>query len=67
MQEDGIAIVGVGYVGLPLAIGLAGYHAKVIAYDVDQTRINELKKGVDRNKASNQQSNVPASVEFTAN
>ena len=31
MSESAIAIVGVGYVGLPLAVGLANHHDDVIA------------------------------------
>lgn len=67
MQEDAIAIIGVGYVGLPLAIGLATHHPKVIAYDVDHARIKGLKNGVDRNNASNQRFHTPASLKFTPN
>ena len=33
MSEIAIAIIGVGYVGLPLAVGLANHHDDVIAFD----------------------------------
>jgi UDP-N-acetyl-D-glucosamine/UDP-N-acetyl-D-galactosamine dehydrogenase len=42
-----VAVVGLGYVGLPLAIGLARHFA-VTGYDAGQARIDELKKGKDR-------------------
>lgn len=42
-----IAVVGLGYVGLPLAVGLARHFA-VIGYDVSHSRIEELKAGKDR-------------------
>jgi UDP-N-acetyl-D-galactosamine dehydrogenase len=42
------AVVGLGYVGLGLAIALSKKYP-VIGYDINQTRIEELKKGVDCN------------------
>ncbi|WP_435088574.1 nucleotide sugar dehydrogenase [Candidatus Pelagibacter bacterium nBUS_29] len=44
-----IAIIGAGYVGLPLAIAFANHHS-VVCYDINKSRINELKKGIDTNK-----------------
>ena len=41
-----IAVVGLGYVGLPLAIEF-GSKRSVIGFDINETRINELKKGLD--------------------
>ena len=43
-----IGIIGVGYVGLPLAVKFSD-HFNTICYDNDKTRINELVKGYDRN------------------
>ena len=42
-----IAIVGLGYVGLPLAIEF-GKKYKVLGFDINQVRIQELKSGKDR-------------------
>jgi UDP-N-acetyl-D-glucosamine/UDP-N-acetyl-D-galactosamine dehydrogenase len=42
-----IAVVGLGYVGLPLAVALAR-HFPTIGYDVDPSRIAELRDGHDR-------------------
>jgi UDP-N-acetyl-D-galactosamine dehydrogenase len=44
--ESKIAIIGLGYVGLPLAVEF-GKKIPVIGYDIIQDRINELNKGVD--------------------
>jgi UDP-N-acetyl-D-galactosamine dehydrogenase len=41
-----IAIIGLGYVGLPLAIEF-GKKFKTIGYDIKKTRINELKEKLD--------------------
>ena len=42
-----IAVIGLGYVGLPLAISLAK-HFSVIGYDQHAQRIDELRRGKDR-------------------
>ncbi len=42
-----IAIIGLGYVGLPLAVEF-GKKYDVVGFDINQSRIDELKNGVDR-------------------
>ena len=44
---DKIAIIGLGYVGLPLAVEFAKKY-QVVGFDVFQTRIDELNSGYDR-------------------
>ena len=46
-QNNEIAIVGLGYVGLPLAVAF-GKKYKTIGFDINQERIEELKKYNDR-------------------
>ena len=46
LGNSSIAIIGLGYVGLPLAVEF-GKKRKVIGYDISEIRINELKKGID--------------------
>ena len=46
MTKKSIAIIGLGYVGLPLAIEF-GKQRKVIGFDTNNKRINGLKKQVD--------------------
>ena len=41
-----ISIIGLGYVGLPLAISFAKYF-NVIGFDSNRNRINNLNKGID--------------------
>lgn len=50
-MDDIIAIIGVGYVGLQNAIAIAKAGLKVIAYDTNKNRINDLSRGIDRNYA----------------
>lgn len=40
-----IAVIGVGYVGLPLALAFSGKKFSVIALDTDEIKIKKLKKG----------------------
>jgi len=47
VENSKIAIIGLGYVGLPLAIEF-GKKYKVIGFDINQARIEELKAGKDR-------------------
>jgi UDP-N-acetyl-D-galactosamine dehydrogenase len=47
VESSKIAIIGLGYVGLPLAIEF-GKKYKVLGFDINQTRIEELKSGRDR-------------------
>lgn len=49
MQEHKIGIIGLGYVGLPLAVLLAKKYS-VIGYDIHESRVSELKNCVDRTK-----------------
>jgi len=45
-----IAVIGLGYVGLPVAIALARSGAVVIGFDVDRKRIRELQASFDRTR-----------------
>ncbi len=47
--EDHIVVIGLGYVGLPLAVALAG-HSRVTGFDIDAGRIAELRAGHDRTR-----------------
>jgi UDP-N-acetyl-D-glucosamine/UDP-N-acetyl-D-galactosamine dehydrogenase len=45
-----IAVIGLGYVGLPVAVAFARSGAAVVGFDIDQTRIAELRAGTDRTR-----------------
>lgn len=44
-----IAVIGLGYVGLPLAAEFGKYRP-VVGFDINEARINELRKGIDSTK-----------------
>jgi UDP-N-acetyl-D-glucosamine/UDP-N-acetyl-D-galactosamine dehydrogenase len=46
-REEKIAVVGLGYVGLPLAVHLAA-HFEVVGFDLNAKRVAELQNGHDR-------------------
>ena len=60
LKNCNVAVIGLGYVGLPLAIKISNQkfcklshtilERKVYGYDINKLRINELEEGVDRNK-----------------
>ena len=45
-----VAVIGLGYVGLPVAVAFARSGAPVIGFDIDPKRIQELHEGRDRTR-----------------
>ncbi len=64
-SEVSIAVIGLGYVGMPLAVALAG-HYKVSGFDVSEARVNELKDGFDRNREIGEDELRSTSCQFTS-
>ncbi|HMN52367.1 MAG TPA: nucleotide sugar dehydrogenase [Xanthobacteraceae bacterium] len=50
MHSRKIAVIGLGYVGLPVAAAFARAGAKVTGFDIDARRVDELRAGVDRTR-----------------
>ena len=46
-MERGFAVIGLGYVGLPVALALAKKFEPVIGFDISKRRIAALRNGVD--------------------
>ena len=72
-----VAVIGLGYVGLPLAIEFAKLQAcartgaqlrrRVIGFDIYQQRLDELRSGIDRtNETSAEELGSAELIEFTA-
>jgi UDP-N-acetyl-D-galactosamine dehydrogenase len=47
MHEDRIAVIGLGYVGLPVAVGVARAHGRVVGFDIKHERVDALRRGED--------------------
>jgi len=48
-MNEKIAIIGLGYVGLPVALGFARKFPGVVGFDIDKAKVAELVRGHDRN------------------
>ena len=48
-ENPRIVVIGLGYVGLPLAVALAD-HFDTVGIDIDEGRIAELQQGQDRTR-----------------
>lgn len=59
-----IAVVGLGYVGLPVAVAF-GKQQQVVGFDINETRINELKNGYDRTNEVNDEDLKKSNIKFT--
>lgn len=63
-RQDKIAVVGLGYVGLPLAVHLSRYF-DVVGFDLKADRIAELKAGKDRTLEVDPAELVDTAITFT--
>ena len=62
-----LAVIGLGYVGLPLAVEFAKSRS-VVGYDIDKKRLNELRKGFDRtNEISSKELSQAKGLKYTSN
>lgn len=66
-KSETIAVVGMGYVGLPIAVSLAKEYETVIGFDINTKRVKELKDGSDRTCEVSQQDLAETTVRFTDN
>jgi len=67
MNNKKIAIIGLGYVGLPLAVEFSKKR-EVIGLDVNKNRIDELKKGIDATgELSKQELKDGVNINYTTN
>lgn len=48
MRDKTLSIVGLGYVGLPVAVAFAAAGYKVSGFDINEQRVSELRDGLDR-------------------
>ena len=61
-----IAVIGLGYVGLPVAVAFARSGIPVIGYDIDHARIDALRRGVDRTGEMSAAELAAAPIRYTA-
>ena len=64
-KKEKIAVIGLGYVGLPLAVAFAK-KAKVIGFDLNSKKIELYKAGIDPTHEVGDEAIKDTTVEFTA-
>ena len=65
-RESAIAVVGLGYVGLPLAVHMSRKF-RIIGYDIKENRVEQLRAGIDLTKEVEPEELAAAQIQFTAN
>jgi UDP-N-acetyl-D-galactosamine dehydrogenase len=65
-KEKTLAVVGLGYVGLPIALAFAR-KIKVIGFDINAERVEMMKQGIDPSKELEKEAFEGCDIEFTAN
>jgi UDP-N-acetyl-D-galactosamine dehydrogenase len=62
-----LAIIGLGYVGLPLALEFSKKR-KVIGFDINKKRVRDLQNGIDKNlETTNKEFKESKLIKFTDN
>ena len=68
MKNKIISIIGLGYVGLPLAVEFSKKGFQVIGFDINQNRIQELQQGKDHTlEVSAEELNEASTLHYTNN
>lgn len=66
-MSEKIAVIGLGYVGLPLALAFARKFSNTIGFDINERRISELASGHDRTGESSSDELAATNITFTFN
>jgi UDP-N-acetyl-D-galactosamine dehydrogenase len=65
-KESKVAVIGLGYVGLPIALEFAKKF-RVIGFDINETRVALMQQGVDPSRELEKESFEGVDIEFTSN
>lgn len=65
-KKEKLAVIGLGYVGLPIALEFAR-KLSVIGFDIKPDRVELMKKGVDPSRELNSDAFVDCDIEYTSN
>lgn len=61
-----VVVVGLGYVGLPLALAYAKKGYNVVGFDTNATKVKELAKGLDRSGEIPSEDILGTNIDFTS-
>lgn len=65
-KEEKLSLVGLGYVGMPIAIEFAKRGINVVGYDLNAAKIETYKNGIDPTNEVGNEAIKSTTVEFTA-
>ncbi len=65
-KEESLALVGLGYVGMPIAVAFAKKGLNVIGFDLNERKIEQYRSGVDPTMEVGDDAIRDTTVEFTA-
>lgn len=65
-KEEKLSLVGLGYVGMPIAVAFANKGISVVGFDLNEEKINLYKNGIDPTHEVGNDAIKNSSVEFTA-
>ena len=67
VQKRVISVIGLGYVGLPVAIAFSEAEFTVVGFDINKARVKELKQGKDKTCEVDSKRIVNPRIEYTNN
>ena len=65
-HETCLSVVGLGYVGMPIAVAFAAKGVDVVGFDIDAGKISAYRAGIDRTNEVGDEAIRNTTVEFTA-
>src|SRR5687767_3981415 len=65
-MDERIAVIGVGYVGLPVALAFARRYPGSIGFDIHSEKVAELRRGYDLNHEVSEEELTKSSLKMTA-
>lgn len=66
-KEESLALIGLGYVGMPIAVAFAKKGLHVIGFDLNSNKIDLYKNGIDPTNEIGNEIISQTTVEFTSN
>lgn len=66
LKDIVVCVVGLGYVGLPLALALGRTDIKTLGFDISEKRVDALKKGIDESKELSKEEVRDSSLIYTS-
>lgn len=66
-MSDKIAVIGLGYVGLPVALAFAKKFPNTVGFDINIAKVEQLKQGIDATGEVTTEDLTSSQIKFTSN